>query len=108
MKILLVVAHPRNSSLTHAVARAFADAAALGAFIRAQRNDLEAPAIALAPQIADARAALIASCGCLAARMSGSGATCFGLFADEATARKAQGALAQAQPGWWVACGALL
>ena len=98
----------KNGAAMPATLPGFADAAALGAFIRAQRNDLEAPAIALAPQIADARAALTASRGCLAARMSGSGATCFGLFADEATARKAQGALAQAQPGWWVACGALL
>ena len=45
-------------------------------------NDLEAPAISLAPAIGDVLRAIAATRGCLLARMSGSGATCFGLFAD--------------------------
>ncbi|MGC9448810.1 4-(cytidine 5'-diphospho)-2-C-methyl-D-erythritol kinase [Cereibacter johrii] len=76
---------------------------ALAAFLAAQRNDLEPPAIALAPEIARTRTALAAQPGCLLARMSGSGATCFGLFAAEEAARAAAGAIGAEQPGWWVA-----
>jgi 4-diphosphocytidyl-2-C-methyl-D-erythritol kinase len=65
------------------------------------RNDLEAPAIALAPAIADVLAALAAEPGVLLARMSGSGATCFGLF-ESAGARDAAGRrIGRAHPGWW-------
>lgn len=83
-----------------------ADAEALGAFLRTLRNDLAAPAEALAPAIAEARGALAARPGCLLARMTGSGATVFGLFADRRQARAAAAALAR--PGWWVADAALL
>ncbi|AWD22048.1 4-(cytidine 5'-diphospho)-2-C-methyl-D-erythritol kinase [Fuscovulum blasticum] len=79
------------------------DMAALVAFVASQRNDLEAPAIVLAPVIADVKAALAAQDGCLLARMSGSGATCFGLFAGQASAEAAAGAIRAAQPGWWAA-----
>ncbi len=71
-------------------------------FLRSQRNDLEAPAIALAPVVAEVLAALSGLPGCRLARMSGSGATCFGLFSDEAEARDAARALGRAQPDWWV------
>ena len=70
------------------------------------RNDLEAPAIAICPQVADVLAALRASEPWLA-RMSGSGATCFALY-DSADARDAAAAhIAAAQPGWWQLAGAL-
>jgi 4-diphosphocytidyl-2-C-methyl-D-erythritol kinase len=63
------------------------------------RNDLEAPARRLVPEIADVLRALS---GARIARMSGSGATCFGLF-DSAAARDAAAArIAAAYPGWWV------
>ncbi len=78
------------------------DAAALAAFLRAQRNDLEAPARAVAPVIGEVITALDSSPGCLLARMSGSGATCFGLFAGEDTARAGAARIAAASPGWWV------
>lgn len=81
----------------------FADAPALAAFLRDQRNDLEPPARAIAPVIGRVAAALAAQPGCLLARMSGSGATCFGLFAGAAAAGAAAAALRQAEPGWWVA-----
>lgn len=67
------------------------------------RNDLEAPAIALAPEIAQVLAALRAAPGLRLARMSGSGATCFGLFGGEAEAAAAARAIAAAHPSWWVA-----
>ena len=54
--------------------------AALLEFLLAQSNDLERPAIALAPVIADVVAVLRDSVGCKMARMSGSGATCFALY----------------------------
>lgn len=69
---------------------------ALGAL----RNDLEPPALALAPAIGTALARLRGSAGCRLARMSGSGATVFGLYDDCRAAGRAARALAE--PGWWV------
>ncbi len=68
-----------------------------------QRNDLEGPARALVPVIGDVLTELERSDGCRLARMSGSGATCFGLFIDDADARAAAEDIAQRFPGWWVA-----
>jgi 4-diphosphocytidyl-2-C-methyl-D-erythritol kinase len=81
----------------------FTTAEALFGFLAAQRNDLEPAAVALAPPIAQVRAALAARPGCRLARMSGSGATCFGLFTDRAPALAAAAALSRARPGWWIA-----
>ncbi|MEO1537120.1 MAG: 4-(cytidine 5'-diphospho)-2-C-methyl-D-erythritol kinase [Pseudomonadota bacterium] len=67
-----------------------------------QRNDLETPAKALVPVIGEVLAALNGQTGCCLARMSGSGATCFGLFADDDDARAAAHALTKAYPEWWV------
>ncbi len=85
-----------------------ADAAALAGWLTQTRNDLEPAATALAPAIATVRAALSAAEGCLLSRMSGSGATCFGLFPAEAPARTAAARIAQAQPGWWTAAAPAL
>ncbi|MBN9562172.1 MAG: 4-(cytidine 5'-diphospho)-2-C-methyl-D-erythritol kinase [Alphaproteobacteria bacterium] len=68
-------------------------------------NDLEVPAIGLCPVIGDVLAALRAAPGCLLARMSGSGATCFGLFADPDGAARVARALRR--PGWWSWGGAI-
>lgn len=67
-----------------------------------QRNDLQAPAIAAAPVIADVLTA-IAQTGASLVRMSGSGATCFGLYPTALAAKEAAIALSKAQPNWWVA-----
>jgi len=83
-------------------------AADLAAFVMMQRNDLEPPALALEPVIGRAKAALTAQTGCLMARMSGSGATCFGLFADPLAASAAARAIRLAEPGWWVADAPML
>jgi 4-diphosphocytidyl-2-C-methyl-D-erythritol kinase len=78
---------------------AWADAAAMATDLAAGANDLEPAALTLCPAIGRVLAALRAQPGCLLARMSGSGATCFALFA---TARAAQEATARvARPGWW-------
>lgn len=74
------------------------DLAGLIAWLHATRNDLEAPAIAAAPVIAEVLAAL-EFLGAGFRRMSGSGATCFGLFARPDKARDAAAALAR--KGWW-------
>ncbi|WP_323765662.1 4-(cytidine 5'-diphospho)-2-C-methyl-D-erythritol kinase [Marinovum sp.] len=71
-----------------------------------QRNDLEAPALAAAPVIGTVLAALTRA-GAGLARMSGSGATCFGLFADRTAAEAAAHRLQQAQPDWWVTAARL-
>lgn len=68
----------------------------------ATRNDLEAPAIGLVPEIGAALDALRQLPGARLARMSGSGATCLALFDDEAAAQRAAAQLSAAQPGWWV------
>ena len=66
------------------------------------RNDLEAPAIAIAPVIHGVLSALGAQPGARLVRMSGSGATCFALFADETARDAAAAALSGAQPDWWL------
>jgi 4-diphosphocytidyl-2-C-methyl-D-erythritol kinase len=67
-----------------------------------ERNDLEAPAIELEPAIANVLAVLQALPGCRLARMSGSGATCFGLFPTNAAAAAAARTLRVGYPQWWV------
>jgi len=84
----------------------FPDAQALAAFLAPCRNDLEAPAIAREPAIAETLAALRAQAPLLA-RMSGSGATCFALFETLEGARAAETALRRAQPDWWLAAATL-
>lgn len=86
----------------------FTDAAELAGWLGLQRNDLEAPAETIAPVIADVRAALAAQPDCLLARMSGSGATCFGLFAAQHAAATAAETIRSAHPGWWVAAAPVL
>jgi 4-diphosphocytidyl-2-C-methyl-D-erythritol kinase len=74
---------------------------ALLAWLAGERNDLEPPAIGIAPAIADVLGAIAALPGCRLARMSGSGSACFGLFDTEAAAAVVRHGLAEAHPGWW-------
>ena len=78
------------------------DAPALADLLRTRRNDLEAPACARVPEIGQVLDRLDAAPGCLLARMSGSGGTCFGLFEDEAAAASAARVIASEHSGWWV------
>jgi 4-diphosphocytidyl-2-C-methyl-D-erythritol kinase len=84
------------------------DAAGLAAALAARGNDLAAPARRLVPEIDAVLAALAALPGCLLARLSGSGATCFGLFAEAAAAEAGAARLRRARPGWWVAAAPML
>ncbi|PZO63723.1 MAG: 4-(cytidine 5'-diphospho)-2-C-methyl-D-erythritol kinase [Paracoccus denitrificans] len=65
------------------------------------RNDLQPPAIAMTPVISDVLAALEGA-GADLVRMSGSGATCFGLFRDAVAASDAAVTLGAVHPDWWV------
>jgi 4-diphosphocytidyl-2-C-methyl-D-erythritol kinase len=66
-----------------------------------RRNDLAEPAIATVPVIAQVLQGLQDQSGCLLARMSGSGATCFGLFADRDLADAAAQSIKKMQTNWW-------
>ena len=108
----LVLANPRIPLATPAVFRArgggfsaeaalpgaWPDAAAMARDLAACGNDLEAAAIDLCPAVAEVLAALRGLPGCLLARMSGSGATCFALFAD---AGAAEAAATRLPAAWW-------
>jgi len=80
---------------------------ALLGFLDTQANDLERPAIMIAPVIGDVLAALRALPGCRLARMSGSGATCFALFSSASAARAAAKTLREKYQHWWVKAGTL-
>jgi len=83
------------------------DFAAFAARLQGSANDLTEAAIGVTPAIRDVLVALAGLSGCVLARLSGSGATCFGLFADEASARTAEAELRAARPGWWVAAATM-
>ncbi|MBB5515525.1 4-diphosphocytidyl-2-C-methyl-D-erythritol kinase [Rubricella aquisinus] len=84
------------------------DLRSFAAWLRDNRNDLEPPARAICPVIGDVITALEQAAGCHLARMSGSGATVFGLFGDERAALRAADTLRAAQPRWWVAAGPVM
>ncbi len=92
-------AHAGSWGAGHGDMPEFADAAAATGWMARQRNDLEVAAIGLAPPISEALDALRGA-GADLARMSGSGATCFGLWPSRAAADAAAARLAH--PGWWV------
>jgi 4-diphosphocytidyl-2-C-methyl-D-erythritol kinase len=73
----------------------------IAGYLASCRNDLEAPALAVAPVIGEVLAALRATEGCLLARMSGSGSASFGLFADRSAAEAAAKAIGRERPSWW-------
>ncbi len=118
----IVLANPRQALPTAAVFAArrgafgeagrFAsmptDAAGLAQALVPRRNDLTDAAIDLVPEIGAVLARLERLPGALIARMSGSGATCFALFADRAAAEAARMVLAAAEPDWWCAAGGLI
>ncbi|MEM9782850.1 MAG: 4-(cytidine 5'-diphospho)-2-C-methyl-D-erythritol kinase [Pseudomonadota bacterium] len=116
----LVLVNPRQPLSTPAVFKAtaektqpamqpwpetgFDDVEALADWLRNGRNDLQPAAMTLCPVIAEVLEALSDA---LMARMSGSGATCFGLFADKAAALAAAERLRCDHPAWWASAGRL-
>jgi 4-diphosphocytidyl-2-C-methyl-D-erythritol kinase len=91
-----------TGSPPHPHVPASADRQTLLSFLRKARNDLEDAACSIAPVIVDVLAVLSAAKGSRVARMSGSGATCFGLFEDCRQAARAARAIRRDHPGWWV------
>lgn len=85
----------------------FDDARHLAEWLGGCRNDLTEAASTRLPVIAAVRGAIEAAPDVLLTRMSGSGATCFGLFPDRAAADRAARIVAGERPGWWVAATAL-
>jgi 4-diphosphocytidyl-2-C-methyl-D-erythritol kinase len=76
--------------------------ASLVNFLQSTTNDLESPARAIAPQIGTVLDEIAGQYGVLLARMSGSGATCFGIFADEEAAHAAAKSIKSKRKDWWV------
>jgi 4-diphosphocytidyl-2-C-methyl-D-erythritol kinase len=73
----------------------------LADFLVTRKNDLTAPAITVAPVVADVLSAIAATKNCLLSRLSGSGATCFGIFENAATAEAARQQIKTRHPNWW-------
>jgi 4-diphosphocytidyl-2-C-methyl-D-erythritol kinase len=90
---------PQPAAQARSVVR---DRKAFLAFLESRANDLEPAAVQISPVVAKALAALRKSKGCELARMSGSGATCFGLYASSRAAAAAARRIAAAHPQWWV------
>ena len=113
--LAMVLANPGVAVATPAIFRALAersnpplprlpttpDFSAMLGWLTDTRNDLEQAAETIAPEIGETLDALGAA-GAAFARMSGSGATCFGLFRSQAAAEDAAQSIAQAHPAWYV------
>ncbi|RAK61368.1 4-(cytidine 5'-diphospho)-2-C-methyl-D-erythritol kinase [Phenylobacterium hankyongense] len=85
---------------------AFEDAVELAAWLAGQRNDLEAAAVAVAPEVGAVLATLAGEGETLLARVSGSGGTCFALCAGDIEAEGLAERLEAMEPRWWVRrCG---
>lgn len=80
----------------------FDNAADMLTFLRVKHNDLTRAATAQVPDIETALSLLALQEGCALARLSGSGATCFGLFETPEKAAAAMRAIARSQPDWWI------
>jgi 4-diphosphocytidyl-2-C-methyl-D-erythritol kinase len=108
----IVLVNPRVGVATAEVFQALKNRSGLGMklelagdllpFLNRATNDLQAPARAIQPVIGEVLDALAAVPDVVLARMSGSGATCFGLFKDEVSAANAAQRLSAANPRWWV------
>ncbi len=92
----------RSSANSHPAIANGQDPSTVVTLLKRGRNDMEDAACVLVPVVSDVLAVLGAAPGCRLARMSGSGATCFGLFADCKQAGRARKAIRRAHPNWWV------
>lgn len=98
---------PPYASKEGAPTHGFVNSAALIDYISRHRNMLEAAALTLQPSIKTVIDALADTADCLLARMSGSGATCFGLYATEVAAKQACSMLRRQYPSFWVEATAI-
>jgi 4-diphosphocytidyl-2-C-methyl-D-erythritol kinase len=86
----------------------FVSATELLEFLTLQKNDLQAVTVKLLPEINTIIDILQSQNGCQLARMSGSGATCFGLFLSKKEAIIAENNIVNAHPNWWVKASVLV
>ena len=114
--VYLVLANPRRPLSTPAVFQARQGPFSAGldlpddintpekliTFMKGTHNDLTTAATALMPEISEILYTLSATSGCLVSRMSGSGATCFGLYAKQAQAKQAAYQLFSQHKNWWI------
>jgi 4-diphosphocytidyl-2-C-methyl-D-erythritol kinase len=91
----------RRGTGSSAPAASFADTASLARYLETTSNDLEAPAIQIAPVIGEVLEELKRLPGVLFARMSGSGATCFALMENSKSADAGAGRVLERHPNWW-------
>ncbi|MCB2108502.1 MAG: 4-(cytidine 5'-diphospho)-2-C-methyl-D-erythritol kinase [Rhodobacteraceae bacterium] len=96
-----------RSSVREEIPVSFSTAEQLVQFLTTTQNDLAGPAVEAVPAIGDVVTALREIPGCLTARLSGSGPTCFGLFATAEAAFSGAAELSAKQPNWWVQAGQL-
>ncbi|WP_424977849.1 4-(cytidine 5'-diphospho)-2-C-methyl-D-erythritol kinase [Leisingera sp. S232] len=97
----------RNNPPMPAEIPAFTEAKDCAAWLAEQRNDLETPAIAVAPEIDRVLSDLRNTRQVLLARMSGSGATCFALYPTKKAAHMAAYEIGAEHPGWWCSAATL-
>jgi 4-diphosphocytidyl-2-C-methyl-D-erythritol kinase len=114
----LVLVNPRAALLTEDVfgrfggvykpeGQAVSPIADIAGFLHTLDNDLQAPAISLMPVIGELLQRLSATAGCRIARMTGSGATCFGLYGSQHEAQQAHNEILQTKPQWWAVASRL-
>ncbi len=96
-----------SAPLVQPTAQGWDSLGSLTDFLQTTRNDLIKPALSVAPQISSVVAGLSRAKGCKVARMSGSGATCFGIFESSAAAQIAAETIADLHPTWWIKQGTL-
>lgn len=110
--LAMVLVNPRVGVSTAEVFRALKNRSGLGlrldttadllSFLKSTTNDLEAPARAIQPVIGNVVDALAAMPDVQVVRMSGSGATCFGIFKADVSAINASQHISAVHPNWWV------
>lgn len=103
----LAAAPLRNERYRAAERLDFGDLESLVAYLLPRGNDLEVSAARLVPEIREVLAALLTLPGAHVARVTGSGPTCFALFATEDDAKRAAATLAAQHPTWWIAASTL-
>jgi 4-diphosphocytidyl-2-C-methyl-D-erythritol kinase len=108
-QVFAALKNRQNPSMPDPPSTGWANAEAFAGWLKQNtRNDLERAAREIAPVLTDIDATLNATPGCLMSRMSGSGATFFGLFGEAGAAKAAASAVRAARRGWWVADAGIL
>ncbi|SHE90621.1 4-diphosphocytidyl-2-C-methyl-D-erythritol kinase [Litoreibacter ascidiaceicola] len=92
----------KNNASMRMIPSNFIDQTRFITWLRHQRNDMQDAAVSIAPMIENVLSALWDTKNCQLARMSGSGATCFGVFPSAETARYAALQISREHPDWWV------